>query len=82
MSNFVFEETDSSVGEAVFAPYNPPMYPNPFAKIVVEQDLATRVVPECLRARGDSTDEEEVVDVVGGMPTGVRNRSETEILTS
>ena len=52
---------------------------NPFARIVVEQELARRVVPECLLARGDSIDEEEVVDVFGRVPTGVRGDAETEV---
>ena len=82
MSNFVFEETDSIIGAALFAPYTLPLYPNPLAKIVVEQEFARRVLPVCLMAMGNSIDEEELADVVGGMPTGVQSREEAEVSPS
>ena len=36
---------------------------------------------ECLEARGESTDEEKVIDVVGGGEVGVRSGAESEVFT-
>ena len=35
-------------------------------------------MPECSQARGETSDWEEVVDVVEGVPSGVRSRAEYE----
>ena len=58
---------------------HPPLYPNPRAVIVVEDETLTRV--ECLEARGESNDQEESIDVVGGGKVGVRSCTESEGFT-
>ena len=70
-----FAETDSSIGYVAPA-VHPFLYLNRFAEIVVEEELVTRV--ECLEARSESNDEEDMIDVVGGGETGVRNGAESE----
>ena len=77
MSNFLSEnftypflETDSNIGENASVLY-PPLYPNPVAEIVVEEETMTRV--EFLEARGGSNNEEEVIDVVVEGEVGVRS---------
>ena len=76
-----FAETGSSTGETVSAPFNTPLYPNPLTEVVIEEEAARRVVPECSRARGELSDEEEMVDVVGGVATGMRSVAELEGLS-
>ena len=56
-----FAETDSNIGE-VASVMHPPLYSNPLPEIVVEEDLVRSVVWECLEARGESIDEEEIID--------------------
>ena len=68
-----FKETDSSVRDAVSAPLNPPLYPNLHFEIVVEEEAVKKIVRECSQARGTSSDEEEVIDVVRGVPIRVRS---------
>ena len=58
---------------------HPPLYPKGFAEIVVEEGRATSV--EFLEARGDSNDEEKLIDVVGRGEVGVRSRAESEVFT-
>ena len=67
-----FADTDSSIGEAS------PLYLNPFTEIVVDEEAVTRVVGECLEARGESNDEEEMIEVVkeGGVGAGSGAESE------
>ena len=62
-----FAETDSSIG-GVASVIHSPLHPNPLAEIVVEEETLKRV--ECLDGRGESNDEEEVIDVVGGGEVG------------
>ena len=76
-----FAETDSSIGEAVSAPFSSPLYPNPLAEVAVEEEAARRVVPECPRARSQSSDEKELVDVVGREPVGLKSGAESEGFT-
>ena len=57
----------------------PPLYPNPLAKVVVEEETVTTV--ECLEARDESNDEEELLDVVGGGEVGVRSGADSESFT-
>ena len=85
MSNFALEdvtspftETDSSIKE-VASVVHPPLYANLFAEIVVEEETVTRV--ECLEARSESNDEEEMIDVVGGGEVGMRSGAESEGFT-
>ena len=87
MSRFVpedvtslFAETDSCFGEAVSTPFNSPLCPNPLAGIVVEEEAARRLVPECFPAKGETSDEEEVVDV-GAVPARVRGGAQSEGFT-
>ena len=54
------------------------IYSIPLAEIVVEEAV-TRV--ESLEARGESNDEEQVIDVVGGGEFGVRSGAESEGFT-
>ena len=58
-----------------------PLYPNPLAEIVVEEEAVTRVVQECLEASCESIDEEEMIDVVGGGGVGARGGVESEGFT-
>ena len=85
MSNFAPEnftshsaETDSSI-EAVASVVHPLLYPNPFNEILAKEDTVTRV--ECLEGRGESIDEEEVINVVRGGDVGARNGAESGIRT-
>ena len=64
-----------------FVSYAPPLYPNPLAEIAVEEEAVQRVVPECLEARGESIDWEEMIDVVVGAEGGIRNGAESEGFT-
>ena len=57
------------------------MYPNPLAEIVVEEEAVMRVVRECLEARGETNDEEEMIDVVGRGGVGARSGAEAEFFT-
>ena len=47
---------------------------------MAEEERATRV--ECLEATGESDDEEELIDVVGGGEIGLRSGAESEGFTS
>ena len=60
---------------------HPPLYPNPFAEIVVEEEVVRSVVWQCLEARAESNDEEEMIDVVGEGEAGVRSGAELEGFT-
>ena len=73
-----FAETDSSIGE-VASVVQPLLYPNIRAEIVVDKERATRV--ECLETRGESNDEDELIDVVGGGAVGVKSGAESEGFT-
>ena len=75
-----FAETDSSIGEVVSLVHLP-LYRNPLGDIVLEEKAVTRVVRECLEARGESTHEEEMIDVVGGGEVGARSGAESEGVT-
>ena len=58
---------------------HPPLYSNPLAEKVVEEETVERV--ECLEAAGQSNDEEELTDVVGGGEVGVSSGAEPEGFT-
>ena len=73
-----FAETESSIAEAVSASLNPPLYSDLFSNIVVEEDAATKIAPDCLRAGSESIDEGELVDLVGRVPTRVRSGDDLE----
>ena len=60
---------------------HPPLYPKPLAEIVVEEEAVTRVVGECLEARGESNDEEEMIDVVGEGGVGAGSGAKSEGFT-
>ena len=66
-----FAETDSSIQEAASVVHSP-LYRNPLAEIVVEEEAVNRVVGESLEGRGESNDEKEMIDVVdeGGVGAG------------
>ena len=72
-----FAETNSNVGEAVSALLSLSMYQSPFADFVFGEEAARRVLPEGLRTNGESCDEEQVLDVVRGLPARVRNGTES-----
>ena len=55
-----------------------PLYPNPLAEIVVKEEVVRSVVRECFDARGESKDEEEMINVVGRSETGMRSGAESE----
>ena len=75
-----FAETDSSSGE-VASVMHLPLYPNPLAEIVMEKEVARTVVRECLGARGESNEKEEIIDVVGGGEAGMRSGAESKGFT-
>ena len=77
----LFAETDSNIGEARSVPLRPPFYSNPLDEMVVEGAPEKIIVPECSQAKSESSDEEEVIDVVGGEPAGVTSGPESEGLT-
>ena len=58
---------------------HPPFYPNLFAEIVVEEEIVMTM--ECLQARGESNDEEDLIEVAGGGELGVRSGAESEGFT-
>ena len=58
---------------------HPESYPNLLAESVVEEERATSL--ESLEARGESNDEEELIDVVGGAEVGVGSDAESEGFT-
>ena len=76
-----FPETDSSTGEAITTPLHPPLYLNSLTEIVVQEEVATKVIRECSQARGKSRDEEELTNVVGGVLALVRTGAESEGLS-
>ena len=81
MSRFVtevvtsaFAGSDSRIGEAVSDPFNPLLYPVAFAAFVVQKEATGTIVPQCSRARDESSDDEdESVDVLEGVPSGAES---------
>ena len=85
MSMFVPEDVTSSfaeihwiTGQALSAPVSSLLYPTPPAEILVDEEEASRVVAEFSRAIGESSDEEEVVDVAGRVSAGVESSTESK----
>ena len=58
---------------------HPPLYPNYLAQNVVEEETVTRV--ECSEARGESDDEDKLIDVVRGGGIRVRSGAQSEGFT-
>ena len=75
-----FAENYSSIGE-VTSVMHPTFYPDPLAETVVGQEVARSVVWENLEVRGESNDEEEMIDVVEGAEAGVTSGAESESFT-
>ena len=75
-----FVETDLSIGQ-VASTLHPPLYPNPFAEIVVEENAMKSFVRECLEVRGVSNDAEDVMDVFGGGEAEMRSGPQWEGFT-
>ena len=59
----------------------PPIYPNSLAELLFAEEAATRVVPECLRARRKSSVKEKMVKIVEGVPTGMRGGKQSDNFT-
>ena len=76
----LFAETYSSLGE-VASVLHRPLYLNPLVEIVVEEEAVRRVVLECVEARSESNDAEEVIDVLGGGEAGLISGVESEGFT-
>ena len=88
MSKFVpedktspFAQTDSSSGEPMCAPFNTLLYRNPLSQIVYEKKATWSSARGKSRGRGERNDEKKLVDVVGGMPAGVRSAADYESFT-
>ena len=75
-----FAETESSFGE-VASIMHLPLYPNPLTEIVMEEEVARTVVRECLGARGESNEKQEIINVVGGGEAGMRSGAESKGFT-
>ena len=78
--NLLFAESDSGIRE-VSPVIHLPLYPSLLAEIRVDEGAARGVVRDCLEARGESNDEEEIIDVVGGVEAGARSDVESKVFT-